>query len=226
MAKTPNFSMKRIALDKAQAQIVATVAIAAVLSIFSLMFAKTLWSQQGFQSRLIHADVLASNQLDSNSKAVNELVNSYDNFESQSTNIIGGNSVGTNPNDGDNGTIVLDALPSEYDFPALASSISKILTGLNLSISAVSGTDNEATLSEVGPSPDPQSTAIPFTFTVTNASYTSIQDLFKNLENSIRPIQVQSIQLTGSDTAMTVDVVAQTYYQPGKTMSITKETIK
>jgi hypothetical protein len=66
---------------------------------------------------------------------------------------------------------------------------------------------------------------MPFTFIVSNATYSQLQSLIKALEESIRPIQIQTIQLQGSDNSMTVQITAQTYYQPGKIMSIKKETV-
>ncbi len=221
-----NFSIKSIAIDKSQTKIVVVIGIAAILTVFSLMFTKTLLAEQSFQSRLIHADEVANSQLETNTRLADQLTVAYNNFEDQTTNIIGGSNSGTGPQDGSNATIVLDALPSQYDFPALASSMTKILSSLNLSGSSISGVDEETTQGNVQPSSNPQPIAIPFSFEVTGASYTSVQDLIKTLEESIRPIQVQSLTIGGNQTSMQVSIQAQTYFQPSKIMGITKETIK
>ncbi|HVS58323.1 MAG TPA: type 4a pilus biogenesis protein PilO [Candidatus Saccharimonadales bacterium] len=226
MANKIRFSAKRVAINKANAQIVTIVAVASVLTIFSLVAAKTLWAEQGFQSRLISAKEKARDQLNSNSKAVDSLMAAYKDFESQTTNIIGGSSSGTGSQDGDNATIVLDALPSQYDFPALTSSIQKIADSLNLKISDFSGTDEEVAQQGTQASDSPQAVAMPFSFTIQGANYGSVKSLIKMLEQSIRPIQIQNLTIKGTEQQMEVTIQAQTYYQPGKIMSIKTETIK
>ena len=72
---------------------------------------------------LAKAKEKAHQQLDKNLKAFDSLVVSYKSFEGKSTNVIGGNASGTGDNDGKNSKIILDALPSSSDFPALTSSI-------------------------------------------------------------------------------------------------------
>lgn len=226
MANKLNFSAKRVAINKANAQIVTIVAVASVLTIFSLVAAKTLWADQSFQARLIHAKEQARDQLEANSKAVDQLMASYRDFESKSTNIIGGSSVGNGPNDGDNASIVLDALPSQYDFPALTSSIEKIADSLNLSIGDISGTDDEVNQQGTQASDSPQPVPMPFEFTIKSTDFKGAQNLLSVLERSIRPIQIQMLTLKGTDKQLDVTVQAQTYYQPGKVMSIKTETIQ
>lgn len=226
MANRMNFSAKRVAINKANAQIVAIVAVASVLTIFSLVAAKALWADQGFQARLIHAKEQARDQLEANSKAVDQLMASYKSFEGKTTNIIGGSNTGSGPNDGDNASIVLDALPSQYDFPALTSSIEKIAGNLNLTIGDISGTDDEVNQQGTPPSDNPQYVAMPFEFTIKGTDFTGAQNLLSVLERSIRPIQIQTLTLKGTDKQLDVTIQAQTYYQPGKVMSIKQETIQ
>ena len=107
----------------------------------------------------------------------------------------------------------------------MASSITKIFNYLNLPNNSVSGSDLEATQGNVKASNNPQPIAMPFNFSVSGTSYTSIQDLVKTLEYSIRPIQIESMSISGSQNSMTISVQAQTYYQPGKIMGITNETV-
>jgi predicted component of type VI protein secretion system len=57
-------------------------------------------------------------------------------------------------------------------------------------------------------------------------NYASIQKVVKAFEKSIRPIQVQTLQLTGSDQKMQMNITAQTYYQPEKTLNIKTEVVK
>lgn len=51
MAKL-DISAKHLAINKANSQIVAAVAIASFVTIFSLVAASSLWGQKGYQSRV------------------------------------------------------------------------------------------------------------------------------------------------------------------------------
>src|SRR6185436_19057656 len=98
------------------------------ITVFSLMASRGLLGQRSYQARVINEKGKAVKQLQSNVAATKSLVDSYSNFTSLSSNVLGGNPRGTGDKDGDNGKIVLDSLPSKYDFPALTTSLEKILS--------------------------------------------------------------------------------------------------
>ena len=225
MAKL-EISTKRFAISKANAQMVAVTSIAAFVSVFCLVASNTLRGESAYQARVIKAQKSAYNQLQTNVNAVGHLVNSYKTFVTKPTNVIGGPSTGTAVNAGDNAKIVLDALPSQYDFPALTSSIEKILNGLNLTVSSISGTDDELAQQSNQGSNSPQPVPMAFSFEVTQVNYASVQQLIATLQSSIRPIQVDSLVLAGGSDNMTVTVNAHTYYQPQINLTTTMETIK
>lgn len=225
MAKT-EVSAKHLAITKANAQMVAVVAVASFITIFCLVAAHSLWSQKSYQSRVITAKQKAETQLKANVNAEASLVSSYKAFIGTSTNIIGGNPNGTGNNDGNNADIVIDALPSKYNFPALASSIEKILKDRSLSVTSITGTDDEVAQSAATSSATPQPVSMPFSFTVSGASYQAAQDLITTLEHSIRPIQLDSVTLTGAANNMQVTVTAHTYYQPEKDLTLTTQVVK
>jgi len=225
MAKI-NVTSKHIAIDKANAQIVGIVAAAAFISIFSLVAAKAVWSQNAYNSRVISAKEKAHQQLQKNLKAVNDLVVSYKAFDGTATNVIGGNAKGTGDNDGSNSKIILDALPPAYDFPALTSSLEKILTDRGLKISAMNGTDDQLNQQSNTSSPNPVPVPIPFTFTVSDANYASIQQLAQALQSSIRPIAIDTLDISGGTSNMSVTVTAHTYYQPAKSLKINTRMVK
>ena len=222
----PQISTKRLAISKANTQMVLVIAVAAFVTVFSLVASKTVLSQNAYQSRVVKAKETAHQQLTKNITAAKILVNSYHDFVSTDTNSIGGLTKGTGDKDGDNGKIVLDALPSSYDFPALASSLEKILTGQNLKVGSITGVDDQVNQEANISSPDPKEVPMPFSFTVTNANYASIQQLITTLESSIRPIQIDTIALSGASSSMEVTITAHTYYQPAKNLQITKEVVK
>lgn len=226
MASKLEISTKRLAISKANAQTVTVVGIAAFVTVFCLVASHAILSQTQYQSRVTKADTTAHQQLLKNIKAYKNLSAAYQAFNSESTNVIGGSSTGTGSNDGGNAKIILDALPSSYDFPALTSTIEKILTDENFTISGISGTDAQLTEQTNNSSATPQPVPIPFSFSVTGTNYTSIQQLMTTLQESIRPIQIDQLTISGTDNSLDVSVNAHTYYQPGKTLDITKQEVK
>jgi Tfp pilus assembly protein PilO len=217
---------KRIAINKANAQMVGSVGVAAFVTVFCLVAVHALWGQNAYLSRVNSAKDKANKQLQANVTAASNLASSYKTFVGSNTNAIGGSATGTDQNDGDNAKIVLDALPSSYDFPALTASIEQILTSNNLKVATITGTDDEVAQAATTGSGDPQPVPMPFSFDVTDASYSQIQNLIQQLQSSIRPIQIDTITLSGSANNMKLTLNAHTYYQPGKTLNITKESVK
>jgi hypothetical protein len=225
MAK-PEISTKRLAIVRANAQMVGVVGAAAFVSIFCLVASKAVFSQNRYQARVTSAAEKAHQQLLQNIQAAGSLTNSFKTFDSQTTNIIGGSSTGTGNNDGDNAKIILDALPSSYDFPALTSTIEKILTDRNFTIGNITGTDDQVNQQNNTSSPNPQPVQMPFSFTVSNANYTAVQQLIDTLQASIRPIAIDSITMSGGVNDMSLTVDAHTYYQPAKSLTVTTKAVK
>lgn len=223
---TPQISTKRLAISKSNAQMVGAVAAASFITVFCLVAAKTVFSQNAYQAKVISAKEKAHDQLQKNLKAYDSLSTSYKIFDSKNPNLIGGSTTGTADNDGTNSKLILDALPPSYNFPALAASLEKILADRGLKVSAITGTDDQVAQQSNSFSPTPKPVTMPFTFTVNNANYTSISQLTEALERSIRPIQIDNINLSGGVNDMTATFTAHTYYQPAKSLQVTKKVIK
>lgn len=219
-------STKRIAISKANTQMIAIVASASVLSIFCLVGAKALWAQNTYTSRVIAAKEKAHRQLVTNLAEADNLIKAYKGFIATGTNVIGGNSTGTGDKDGDNAKIILDALPGSYDFPAVTSSLEKIIKAKNLKLTEITGTDDEINQQANASSPTPKAIPIPFSFTIENANYQSVQELINMLQLSIRPMQIDTIELSGGTTDMELTVTAHTFFQPEKNLQIKKEIVK
>jgi Tfp pilus assembly protein PilO len=165
----------------------------------------------------------ALNQLKENNAAAEKLVASYKSFVAEPINIISGSSGGTGDRDGDNARIVLDALPSKYDFPALAASLEKMLSSQSYVINSITGVDDEINQSTQTAATAP--VEMPFQVAVTG-TFDSIQTLVDTFQRSIRPITVTKIDLTGSDNLLNVSVSAKTYYQPEKSLTITTKEVR
>ncbi len=224
MAKLP-LSMKRLQISKANSSMVLTVAIAAFVVAFSLVASRALLNKRAYQARVIAAKEQAVDQLEANIKAANTLTKSYQAFIDTSENVIGGNPNGTGDRDGDNAKIILDALPSQYDFPALTSSLEKILTNNGYRIDSITGTDDELAQQEQQGSATPQPIEMPFTISVTT-NLDGARNLLSLLERSIRPIKIQTIQVSGSNNDLQLTISAITYYQPQRDITVKTEAIR
>lgn len=225
MAKT-ELSSRRVAISKANAQMVVIIAVAAFVTVFCLMASKSVLSQNQYNSRVVSAKKQARNQLQDNIKAFEDLQKSYSAFDGTSTNVIGGLAAGSGDNDGTNSKIILNALPSAYDFPALTSSIEKIIADKGLKVTNINGTDDQVAQQANTISSAPKAVEIPFSFTVDNANYKSVEDLLKTLQSSIRPIQIDQVNISGSGASLSVTVTAHTYFQPAKSLKPTTKVVK
>jgi hypothetical protein len=222
---TMNISTKRMQIDKANVTIVIVAALAAFLTVFSLVACKSLLSQRTYQSRVIQKKEVAKKQIDANIKAVATLQNSYKQFVERPDNVIGGSATGQGDRDGDNAKIVLDALPSQYDFPALATSLEKIITEKNAKIVSIKGTDDELNQAKSAESAV-EPVEIPFDISV-QATYPGTKDLIDTFERSIRPFNLSTVSLAAAgDGGIVLDISAKTYYQPGKTLNVKKEVVQ
>jgi hypothetical protein len=219
------FSSKRIQLDKTNVTIVIVVAVACFVTVFALTTSKILLHQWSYQQHVINKKHDAKEQLLSNIKSRDALVQQYKAFVKSDTNVIGGSSTGAGDRDGDNAKIILDALPSQYDYPALVTSLEKVVRDQSLSLTDVGGSDDEVAQAAVEPSESPVAVEMPFTLGF-EGSFDKTQLLFQTLQRSIRPISVQQVTITGSDQKLSVSIDAKTYYQPRKELSIRKEVVR
>jgi hypothetical protein len=249
MARGAHVSTKRILIGKANTTIVVAVGVAAFVTAFSLVTARSLLAKRSYQAKVITTQEKARDQLKTNIQAVDSLKVAYQTFVDRPENIIGGSTTGASDKDGDNAKIVLDALPSIYDFPALATSLEKILTDRNYRITAISGTDNEATINPSANgavNPAQATTAAPVTTTTTGTpqqnigaavempfkigaegDYTSIVNLLSVLQKSIRPIYIDKLNFSASnENTIQLLVEGRSFYQPEKTLKIEYEVVK
>lgn len=246
MAKTSmRTSTKRLLIDRANTTIVIVVAVAAAVTAFSLVASRALLSKRSYQASVINAQEKARDQLEANIEAVDVLAASYREFVDRPENVIGGNSTGTAERDGDNAKIILDALPSRYDFPALAASLEKILVDGNYQINSITGSDQppgQSAASTGTTTPSSSSTGIesesvaigdaqemPFELAA-QGTYTSMIDLLNASQRSIRPLAVRKLSLSagaGSGASLVeLTVEGASYFQPEKTLDIKYEVVR
>ncbi len=219
------FSAKRLAIDKANTTLVIAVSLATFVTIFSLVSCKALLSQRSYQTKVLGQKKQALKQLNDNITAAEQLAVPYQEFASQPQNILGGNAQGDALRDGDNPRLVLDALPSKYDFPALATSLDKLLSDNGFKATQISGTDDEVAQADSKSAAAPQPVPIPFVVEA-SAAAGSAKSFIQLFERSIRPLQVQKLAITGQDGQLKLSVTGQTFFQPEKNLTIQTEKVQ
>ena len=119
--------------------------------------------------------------------------------------------------------VVLDALPTEDDRVSLGSSLQqRILAPSGISIEQISVTGvgsvgvDASEVDEAGEGAsivNPEAQAITFSFVI-HGNYDNIQNALRDIERTIRPITIDSLNLQGTDEALQATVNATTYYVP------------
>lgn len=218
-------SIKRALIEKSNSTIVVVTSVACFIVVFSLVASWSLFNQLMYQSRVIGESQKALSQLNTDITSVRSLETSYDKFVNTPTNAIGGNPQGTGPQDGDNAKIILDALPSKYDYPALVTSLENILTSQSVQIQSIAGTDDAAAQAASQNSAAPQPQSMPFQVVV-NGNYAAIQNVVNAFERSIRPFQITTLDIAGDQSQLTLTVNAQTYWQAAKNLDIHTKVVK
>lgn len=219
--KNKKISQKRGQIDKNQATTFAFVAIAAVFTVASLVISKGIWDRTRYMAKVVEKKEIAVKQLNDNKDAVSKLGETYKSFNSQNPNLLGGSIEGPGDKDGSNSTLVLDSLPNKFDFPALASSLEKMLLGY--STGSIGGTDSNTT--DAPASPSSGAMEIPFTFDATT-DYTGLKELISSFNRSIRPFHITKVELSGTNNELKANFTAKTFYQPDTTLKITTETVE
>ncbi len=201
------------------------ISIAAFVAVFCLVSISSLLSQRAYQAKVESKKQVALKQLESNLSSVDQLLASYQEFADAPENVLGGNPNGQGDRDGKNPRIVLDALPSVYDFPALATSIEKMLKENNVTIDNISGIDEELTQANPQEQASPLPVEMPFTVEATT-SPTAVKNFLSLFERSIRPIQINKLVMEGQNSKVKFTIEAKSYFQPEKGLSVQKEIVK
>lgn len=223
--KSGNRSVKHEIIHSANARMFAAIAIAVFIVIFCLFASQALFSQSLYQQRIISEKQATLRTLQDNKRSVEELESAYADFVNDPVNVIGGDSDGDGADDGDNAKIVLDALPSELDYPGLSSSIEKILLEGEYGIESIGGDgiveniDGDEALGRQPP------VEVPYPVRVTTAP-DKVLNLLQTLESSIRPFHVNSLQLESAGGDLQVSIDMETYYQPASGLEVDSKVVQ
>lgn len=195
---------KRDLIAKAGSSIFLAVAISTVVAAFCIVAINFMWDQAKYNSRVQSAKEAARDILEQNITNAVTLEASYKALN-KADNIISGQGSKTNS------AVILDALPRKYDFPALRTSIDKLADLSGVKLTSFTGNDEETVAIAKMAQPVPQE--IPFSMTI-DGSYKQIVKFLKNLGNTIRPMKIVQLRLSGTDSAMSAAMDVKTYYQP------------
>ncbi len=217
-------SAKHLQIDKNQSSMMAVIVITVVVVVFSLFATKSMVTKGLYQRRALHARKEVAATLKTNYDSAKTLVSQYKNvFANQNPNILGGSVNGKTNLDGQNAVIVLDALPSKYDAPALATSTEKVLTERGVTINSLTVNDDPSANSDA-PQSQPSYKSMTFSFEG-STNFNDASKLFQDFERSIRPFDLNTLEISGSDNKLKLTVGMTTYYQPAKSLDLkaTKE---
>ena len=223
---TSHKSVKHEIIDKNNSRMLVAVGMATFVFIFSIFAVRALISQSLYHGRVIREKELALRQLKENEDTVEDLKKAYETFESEEVNILGGNPTGEGALDGSNTKIVLDALPSKYDYPALSSSFEKILRDGGYDIGSIGGSeDSKLSLSGDKATKNVKPVEIPYQFTV-NSDTEGLKRLLETLERSIRPMFVDNLEIQAGETVLQSQVTLRTYFTQPKTFEVGTKVVK
>lgn len=193
---------KREQVAKAGSTVFVAVAISAVIVMFSIMSMRFLWQQKSYNSRVIGAKTEARDQLSENLENIDKLSQQFGELNTSQTT---------------NAKTILHALPPTYDYAALASSVDALASLSGVSSNTNIGEDTSESAIDFATTSQP--VEIPLNLDV-SGSYDAIREYIANLEKSIRPIHIQSMTYSGSNSDLQVLIEAKTYYQPARSLDV------
>ena len=207
-------SLKQLQIDKTSQKMIIFASIASFLLVFTLFSANTLVARMNYQNKVINAKSIARSNLIKNVSSNESLLSAYQNFNN------GLQTNGASVNSGNNAKLILDALPSEYDFPALATSLQGLLSSTGVTVSGLTGSDSSnGAISGASSIPIAGTTPIPFSFNVTGSADNVINTM-KIFEKSIRPFQFKSFAISGSSSSLSLSASAETFYLPAQNFQV------
>lgn len=218
-------SVKHDIIEKANNNTVIVVAAAVFIVVFCMFGIRTLFNQMTFQNSVISEKKKALGQLQENVDNLNTLSQNYETFDGTVLNVLGGGREGDGPRDGANTKIVLDALPSQLDVPALASSFEKILVEGGYNFDSISGSERNTISAKSEVTPNEELYEINYNFTVQGSTEQTLA-LLQRLESSIRPMYVDQVNMGVNDGRINAQYTLRTFYAEEKTFELSSTEVQ
>lgn len=199
---------RRQKITRASSVVFIAVAIAAVIVMFSVISIRFLWERKSYNDRVINAKTAARDQINQNLDNLNKLSDQFSALETSAST---------------NTKTILHALPPTYDYPALATTVESLAQLSGVEFTGTVGEDSSS--SAILQAPVSQPVPIPLTLEVTG-SYPNIVSFVNNLERSIRPMHVDVMSLSGTNSSLKVTIEGRTYYQPARSLDVSKSEVQ
>lgn len=212
---------KRQQIQQANKIVFIWVAIAAVAITVALVLAQFMMKQFFFNTKVIAAQVKTNDTLVKN-------IEVYEPLKTDVSKLVANQDLARlRVQDTDSALqVIIDAMPTEDEPIALIASLQQVVLAKSGALIS------DVSLQQAAPGaetidPTTLSGVQPVIFSVkASGSYDSIKKLMQDMQNSIRPISVTGLKVSGSNSNMSVEITASTFYAPPRTVEMTKETIK
>ena len=214
---------KRQQIDSSKRTMFIVVAVVALVSGIALVVSFFLVQQILFHGKVISAKQSTLDTIKSNIAVVDDLKNNVRVLDTNTAL----NSVRTSE-ESSALQVILDALPAESNADALGASLqirfAGEVSGLKVDSLVVTPTDIENSSSNSADL-DSNTSSIGFTMSV-SGSADMLKEFLTRLERSIRVIEITSVDIrTGSD-GLTMNLVGQAYYEPGRNIELGTKVVK
>jgi Tfp pilus assembly protein PilO len=215
---------KRQQIEKANKSMFLWIIGASVLVAFCLVASQFIFKQARFNAKVISAKTEARDTLKKN-------LQNADTLKKEVNQLIANPDLGAVKSRPDDSAlqVVLDALPTDNDPTAFATSLQQAIlprSGVSLdTLSTVSSTSDATSESAAGVASSDQVPQIPFNI-VLSGNYDQIKTSLQNMEHVIRPISISRFALQGSGDRLTMAADGMTYYLPSKSINVTTKPIK
>lgn len=205
---------KRQQIAGTRKEVLMWVAIASAVVVICLVIGMNIFQRIQYQMKVNTEISKTAKTMEANVEAIDGLI--------KNVNDLRANRLLTAPGlKADDSTVfqvVIDALPTENDSVSLSSSLqNKILNRSGVTIeqisvdgesSSSSNDDDEVTTSNVE---SPVAQPINFRISIVG-TYESIKQTLADIERTIRPIIINSLEISGTDDRLTATIQATTYY--------------
>jgi Tfp pilus assembly protein PilO len=202
---------KRQQISKANRVVFAWIVAASLVICICGVFVQFLIRQLTFNNVIYGTLAETSSTLEKNIKA-------YDGLKSSVVKLIDDTNLSALKK-GDNSTalqVIIGALPTEENRAALATSMqNEVLGPAGVTINSFSVGEEDAGTTSSTAIPNIDASSFQFSFSITG-TYQQVQQAIKNMERSIRPITIQSVDIQGTSAKLSASITATTYYQPSK----------
>lgn len=214
---------KRQQIDSSKRTMFIAVAVVALVSGIALVVSFFLVQQIIFHGKVVSAKQATIDTIKSNIAVVDEL---KDNIRVLDTNEAL-NSVRSSE-DSSALQVILDALPSESNADALGASLqvrfAGEVSGLKVDSLVPINSDSDNYTANDG-SVGSGSSSIGFTMSV-SGSADMLKEFLARLERSIRVIELSSIDIRAGSDGLTMSIIGQAYYEPGRNIELGTKVVK